>query len=348
MSRGAHSLGEIVIRFVLHPWGSKYLTLPLIALLALGAAAFVKRWRVLLPLIAFTSVQLVFAIAGMDPADAARYALPSMVLFALVAAMGLDALRRSAHMPFIPIAGALVFALGSYAYVRPIVAPRAHGPSPVVAAANYANAHFAPNTILLYDLSLRPHAEYLLPRFHPMPIEKGLADFYDRADVPLVLFVNSGSKSGESQTFAWPASDAYGKLTRGFYREVTLEPMPPARRFLPLGGVYALERDAAGNEWRWLAPNATIRLPRAHGRKLTITMGLSHDAPYDVNAVTIFINDRLAGSLRVTRERSSMTLDLPPESAVEVRFVSHESFVPGEVLHNQDPRTLAVQLVDCR
>jgi hypothetical protein len=348
MSRGAHSAGEIVIRFVLHPWGSKYLTLPLLALLVLGAARFAKRWRVLLPLIAFTAAQLAFEIASMDPADAARYSLPAMVLFALVAAIGLDVIGRSARVPFVPIAGALLFAAGSYLYVQPILGARTRGPSPVVAAAEYANAHFAPNTIVLYDLSLRPHAEYLMSRFHPAVIEKGLADFYDRPDVPLVLFLNSGSTSPESHAFSWPASDAYGKLTRGFYREVTLEPMPPARRFLPLAGVYALERDAAGSEWRWLAPAATIRLPRTHGPKLTVTLTLSHDAPYERNRVDIFANNSPAASLDVTRQPSSATFNLPPGEDVDVRFVSHQSFAPAEVLHNQDPRTLAVQLLNCQ
>jgi hypothetical protein len=348
MSRGAHSLTEIAIRFVLHPWGSKYLTLPLIALIILGARRFAERWRVLLPLIALTAVQLFFEIISMDPADAARYSLPAMVLFALVAAIGLDVIGHSARVPFVPIVGALLFALGSYLYVHPIIAARTHGPSPVVAAAEYANAHFAPNTVVLYDLSLRPHAEYLMSRFHATVIEKGLSELYDRPDVPLVLFVNSGSAAPESRTFSWPASDAYGKLTRGFYREVTLEPMPPARRFLPVAGVYALERDAAGNEWRWLAPAATIRLPRVHGPKLTVTLTLSHDAPYDSNRVDIFANNAPVATVNVTRQPSSATIGVPSGANVEVRFVSHESFAPAAVLHNQDPRTLAVQLLNCQ
>src|ERR1041385_8050529 len=214
MSRGAKSAGEIVIRFLLHPWGSKYLTLPLILCVALGAPAFARKWRPLLPLIVFTAVQLAFELFAMDPADGARYALPSMILFALIAALGFDVIRRNIHVRATPYIAAALFAAGAWAYVAPIVSTRAKIASPPVQAAQFAASHFGPNTIVLYDTALKPHAEYLFARFHPTPLEKGLHDFYDRPDVPLVQFVDGGSSIAEAHTFAWPASDAYGKLTR--------------------------------------------------------------------------------------------------------------------------------------
>jgi hypothetical protein len=345
MSRGARSAASIVIRFVLHPWGSKYLTLPLICLVALGVPALLRRWRPLLPLFVFTAVHLAFAILSMDPADAARYALPSMIFFALAAALGLEALGRSAHIPLVPIGGALLFAAASALYVGPILAARTRGPSPPFAAAAFANATYPPETVVLYDLSLRPHAEYLMPRFHPAAMEKGLADHYDQPGVPLVLFTDGGSKSPRARTFAWPACDAYGKLTRGFYREVTVEPMPPGARFLPLAGVYPLEHSPAGDAWRWLAPEAAIRLPGTHARKLAITMALSHDAPYDTNRVRLFVNGHEAGEVSAARTPAGTVIELPESSSVEVRFVAEKSFSPAKVLGNRDPRTLAVQLV---
>lgn len=345
MSRGARSAAAIVIRFLLHPWGSKYLTLPLLGLVALGAPALLRRWRVLLPLIVFTAVHLAFAILSMDPADAARYALPSMMLFAIAAALGLEAAGRSAHLRHVPIGGALLFAAASALYVGPILAARTRGPSPPFAAAAFANANYTPETIVLYELSLRPHAEYLMPRFHPAPIEKGLADSYDREDVPLVLFTDGASTSPHAKTFSWPACDAYGKLTRGFYREVTLEPMPPRARFLPLSGVYALEHSASGESWRWLAPEAAVRLPRTHARSLAIRMALSHDAPYDANRVRIVVNGREAGVVTAGRTPAETTVALPEGADVEVRFIAEKSFSPARVLRNRDPRTLSVQLI---
>src|SRR5437764_4646092 len=261
MSRGAKSAGEIVVRFLLHPWGSKYLTLPLIICVALGVPAFARKWRPLLPLIVFTAVQLAFELLAMDPADGARYSLPSMILIALVAALGFDVIRRSVHVRTMPYIAAALFAAGAWLYVAPIAGTRAKIASPPVQAAQYAAAHFAPNTVVLYDTALKPHAEYLFARFHPTPIEKGLHDFYDRPDVPLVQFVDGGSAVAEARTFAWPPSDAYGKLTRNFYRQVTLDPVRPPERYLPLRGVFPLERTIDGDEWRWLDRDAVIRLP---------------------------------------------------------------------------------------
>src|SRR5205823_1769814 len=184
MSRGAKSAGEIIVRFLLHPWGSKYLTLPLLLCVALGVPAFARKWRALLPLIVFTAVQLAFELLAMDPADGARYSLPSMILIALVAALGFDVIRRSVHVRTMPYIAAALFAAGAWLYVAPIAGTRAKIASPPVQAARYAASHFAPNTVILYDTALKPHAEYLFARFHPMPIEKGLHDFYDRDGVP--------------------------------------------------------------------------------------------------------------------------------------------------------------------
>jgi hypothetical protein len=336
MSRGAKSAAEIVVRFVLHPWGSKYLTLPLLVCVALGVPAFVRRWRPLLPLIVFTAVQLAFEIFTMDPADGARYSLPSMILVALIAALGFDVIRRSVHVRLAPYAVAALFAAGAWLYVAPIVATRVKQPSPPFAAAQYAASHFTPNTVVLYDTALKPHAEYLFARFHPTPIEKGLHDFYDRADVPLVQFVDGGSEVAEARTFAWPASDAYGKLTRNFYRQVTLDPVRPEERYLPVRGVYALERTVGGEEWRWLDRDAVIRLqPMAPAAMLSFA--LSPDSPYDATQVEV-------NGQRVEVRKGAIARVRVPLPPSDIHIVTREAFSPATVLHNQDPRTLAVQL----
>ena len=335
MSRGAMSSAQIVIRFLVHPWGSKYLSLPLILCFALGVPAFLRRWRLLLPLIVFTIVHLAFEIFTMDPADGARYSLPSMILVALVAALGFDVLRRAAHLRAAPYIAAALFAAGAWLYVAPIVVTRAHEPSPPFAAAQYAAAHFAPNTVVLYDTALKPHAEYLFARFRPMPIEKGLHQFYDRAEVPLVQFVDGGSKVGEAQTFVWPPSDAYGKLTRNFYRQVTLDPVRPEERYLPVRGVYPLERTVAGEEWRWLERDALIRL-HVIAPNVALAFALSPDTPYDATAVQVCAQSIMVRKGEITR------ITVP--SAPEIHIVTQQAFSPATVLHNQDPRTLAVQL----
>src|SRR5258708_32058967 len=150
-SRGALGLGTIVARFVLHPWGSKYVTIPLLLCIALGAVGFVRRIRPpVLPLLLFTVIHLVFALVAMDPADGVRYALPSMILFALVAACGFGVLRRTAQMALVPWLAVAFFAVASAWYVVPIIKARTSGPSPAAAPAEYANSHSPPPTLRLY------------------------------------------------------------------------------------------------------------------------------------------------------------------------------------------------------
>ncbi|MEA2336679.1 MAG: hypothetical protein QOE82_686, partial [Thermoanaerobaculia bacterium] len=89
ISRGGKSMTQLAVRFLFHPWGTKYVTLPLFACVFFGIAAFVRLLRrdrlrsTLWPFLLFTIVQLVFELGWMDPADAARYSLPIMIVIAL-------------------------------------------------------------------------------------------------------------------------------------------------------------------------------------------------------------------------------------------------------------------------
>jgi hypothetical protein len=183
-----------------------------------------------------------------------------------------------------------------------------------------------------------------MARFHPMPIEKGLAAFYKRGDVPLMMFVDGGSTDPQARTFWWPPSDAYGKLTRNLYREVTLAPVPMNRRYLPLRGVYVLERTIAGDEWRWLDREAAIRLPG--GKEVTLQFALSPDTPYESTEVDVDVNGGESHSVTVKKgeiARISIWIGyFSPDPVINIR--SRQSFYPATVLHNQDPRRLAVQL----
>ncbi len=339
MSRGAFTPAQVALRFLIHPWGAKLLTLPLLVLIAIGAYAFVRRWRPLLPLIVFTAVQVIFELASMDPADGARYSIPIMVAFALAAALGLRAIGKP-----LPIAGAILFALGSGYYVRNILLPRMTGPSPPVAAADYVKSTFPPDTVVLFDLSMRPAVEWLLPDFQSMTLEAGLKRYYDQTQIPLALIADGGSHDPDARTFSWPESDAYGKLTRNHYRVVTADAVTKAERYEPVEGVYALERTIAGEEWRWLAPRAAIALPQGFD-KVTVTLALSHDAPFASNPTLVLVNGRPEANVNVTRQASSATVELIPLLPPEIEFRSARSFRPADALKNRDPRTLAVELV---
>jgi hypothetical protein len=350
MSRGAQSMAQIAVRFVFHPWGSKYVTLPLFACVILGMAAFVRLlWRdkarsTILPLLLLAFVQLVFELGWMDPADGARYSLALMPLIALLAALGLGVVRRSTGFAAAPWVITAILAAATLVYAWPLIGTRTTLPSPPAAAAAYANAHFPANCVIGYDIALKPHAEYLLSRFRLLPIEKAIAEVYDRPDVPLVLLTNGRSHETDSHVFAWPESDAYWKLTRDLYREVALDSTPARERYLPVRGAYALEHTAEGEAWRWLSADATIRLPHDHGTSAELAFNLTPDAPYETDVVQISINGRDAAVVNVGKQPLVTKLALPAEPQIDVRLRSSRSFAPGAILHNQDPRTLAVQL----
>jgi hypothetical protein len=346
MSRGAKSSTEIAIRFLLHPWGSKYLTLPLIVLFLLGIVPAWRRRRWLVPIVVYALVALLFEIGWMDPADAARYSLPSMIFTALIAAFGLGVIRSSTGVRLAPYVATAIFALGSFAYVKPIIADRVSKPSPPAAAAEYANAHFPPNTVVLWDASLRPAAEYLMPRFKAAAIEKGLRDYYNRPDVPLVVFADGGARFPDERVFSWRDSDAYGKITRNHYRVVTLDPVTPGERYLPLAGIYPMERTPQGEEWRWLARDAAMRLPPRPASSAELRFRLSPDAPYDTNVIHVLANGREAGVVTVKKgETAPLLVPIPQGGPDDLRIVSSQSFRPADILHNQDPRSLATQLI---
>ena len=206
-------------------------------------------------------------------------------------------------------------------------------------------ATYPANSVILYDLSMRPQAELLFSRYAVTPLDKGMATYFDRPDVPLIALGDGGSFAASAKTFAWPETDAYDGLTRGHYRVVSLETFAPNERFLPLRGIYPTERTSQ-LQWRWLQPDAAFRLPRGHGRTLTLTFGLSHDLPYETTDVQAVINGMPGPSVTVEHNgRATLATPLPETPTVEVVIHSTRSFVPATVLHNQDQRILAVQLL---
>ena len=349
-SRGADTLWGVASRLVFHPWGPKSIAIPVLFLALLGAYAFFRRVpaerrRQAIPILGFCGIYLLFALKVMDPADGPRYSLPWLIAVVLFAALGLGIVRDSLRMRLAPFAIVVLIALLSLVYVAPIVVTRRREPSPSAAAAAYANVAYPANSVILYDLALRPQAELLFSKFTVTALDKGMATYYDRPDLPLIALGDGGSFAANAKTFAWPETDAYDKLTRGHYRVVSLETFPPNERFFPERGIYATERTNQF-QWRWLQPDAAIRLPHTHGRTLVLTFGLSHDLPYESNEVRVVINGVPGPSVTIAHNgRARLIAPLPGTPEVEVVILSARSFIPASVLHNQDQRILAVQLL---
>ena len=112
-----------VARFTLHPWGSKLVFLPLLVAVIAGVRPALKR-KELEPLAWFTLAWIAVGIAVVDPRDGVRYAVPAMLLVAIVAAEGLKTLRAG-------WIGVAVLAALSIVYTYPLLRERVTAPSPL-------------------------------------------------------------------------------------------------------------------------------------------------------------------------------------------------------------------------
>jgi hypothetical protein len=83
-----------------------------------------------------------------------------------------------------------------------------------------------------------------------------------------------------------------------------------------------------------------------HGSEAALTLRFSTDAPFQTNHVQISVNGRDAAVVDAGNTPVVVKIVLPAEPQIDVRFQSSRSFSPGALLHNQDPRTLAVQLTN--
>ncbi|HET7437465.1 MAG TPA: hypothetical protein VFN10_22365 [Thermoanaerobaculia bacterium] len=340
-SRGAANLPHIAMRFLFHPWGSKLISLPLFACVAIGTLPlFRKRHRALLPLIVFCALHLAFAIAAMDPADAVRYALPGLLLFALMAASALRMAGRA--MPWI---GTIAFASLSLWYCWPILGERRVNPSPAVAAIEYAEREMPPNTIVLAQTGLVPAVETLLPRRVWRGMNGGMIRAGSQPRIPAILLFDGETHDPDAITFAWRDSDAYRKLTRNVLRTVTLDVLRAEERYVPLKGMFAVE-SAEGQTWRWMERDAVLQVPAIGRNSVTIDLQLSPTTPYATNDVQLLIDGKVATILRARRDAPvRATLPVKPNAPTNITLHAAQSFRPDDVLHNRDRRVLAVELV---
>jgi hypothetical protein len=348
VSRTGRSVLDIVLRFTAHPWGPKWLAVPVFALAAAGAVATLReRRRRAIPLLSAAAVYLLFALAMMDPADGVRYALPSVVATAYLAAVGARTLTGRLQPELaVPLLVA-AYTAGAAVYVASIIAQRTTVVSPPVAAAEYMRQHLPPGAVVLYELPLMPHARLFLGNFTILPVDTGLPQLHDRGDVPLFLFSDGGTNYREGREFAWEPSDAYGKLTRNHYRVVSVSEVRPEERFRAVRGVHPLERSVAGDEWRWLERHAELLLPDLDAGELEITLRLPDSFPDGRNEVKVAVDGTVARELVLLRGRPvRFVIPLSGESHT-ITIDSARSFVPARTggSLSDDEREIALKLV---
>jgi len=335
----------MLVRFAAHPWGQKSVAVPVLLLAGIGASwvARHRRWLAA-PLLALSGVDLAFALAVMDPADAVRYALPSLLAVAFLAAVGSLALARGLRRPaahWLPT-GYLIarFAL----YTGPLLLVRTTTPSPPVQAITWAGDHVPKKALVLVDPPLAPHASQLLADRRLVLEDPDLRALASAGGQPAFLLSDGRSAWPGAVTFAWPESDAYGKLTRGYYREVSWSPIPTSCLYEGLAGTYRWERG-----WRWLDRAASVRFVTAGATRLGLTLALPGDVPYPGVDVELAVvgSGETAHAFVPRGGQVSPVLTLPGGSQAEVQLRSARDFVPAKSGLNPDTRRLAVQLLGC-
>ncbi len=348
-SRAGMSWVGVAKRFLAHPWGDRWLSFPVLALAGTGAVvAAARRFRTALPLAVLVGIELTFALSVMNAQDAVRYALPGMLGIAFAAGVGAEALARRMRVPAAAYLLAGLIAAGSILYAQPMLAARSRTPSPPVQAALWARKNLSPYTAYLVEPGMAAYADYFFPRSEKVLIDEGLERFAGKRGKPLYLLGDGESGWPGAQTFRWPESDAYGKLSRGgLYRVVSLSPIPPGRRYRVERGVYGYEPSAREAQWRWLGPDAAVGAFPAGSPRAALTLALPGSAPWPSNRVTVTVGGLPAAELDVPRGgQTTVDLPLPPGGEVEITFRSAVSFVPAEAGSGPDTRRLSVQLVD--
>ncbi|HEX2059858.1 MAG TPA: hypothetical protein VHK90_03880 [Thermoanaerobaculia bacterium] len=331
ISRTGYSPSLIALRFLAHPWGPKFLSLPLLAV----AVAGIRKNRRLIPLAAAGVLYFAFALATMDPADAVRYAIPGLPLVAVLAATALLSIPFAA----IPIATTAAYIAGAYLYALPVVRTRAEVIAPPAAAAQWIRANVPRNAVVLYDLPLRPHAEYLLRGWRVMRLDAGLLQFGHRLEVPLVLLADGERATSPGVTFRWPDTDAYRKLTRKHYGAVSVIPLKAEERFRAVAGVYPVERTREGLAWRWISRRGILEFPRLGSTHVRVVLRTPPEYPFDENRVDV-------GGTVVNIRRGETKEVIVPLADQRVTITPEKTFVPSKLpgANNRDPRTLSVML----
>jgi hypothetical protein len=311
---------ELLLRFIAHPWGAKWLSFPLLIIAAIGCVMVIRRtWM----LVAFAAIHLAVCFALADRAYGVEPVIPALIVVAIFFAAAFT------RWPVLGLIASILYAAGSLVYTWPILQLRRDGPSPPARAMRYARQNLSPRTVLVCDPAMEAWGR--LSRFDVA----SLGDF-DRyaaqVDVPIALVADGGSRTPGSSVFSWPDSDAYGKVTTDRYRVVSIIPVPPSMRYRSIDGVYAFERTADGREWRWLAGDATIDLPGIGANVVHLRFGLPDDAPIDANVVSI----------------DGTTVTVPRGRAIDVSFPALSSLhihSARTFTSDRDARKLGIQLL---
>jgi hypothetical protein len=289
----------------------------------------------------------------LHPDDAVRYAIPSLLAVAFAAAVGVEGLVDRFRLPALAWCAAALAPAAFLVYTQPLRAARAASDSPPVQALHWLERSVPSDAAVLVDKELAPHASFYLERFDVIPADSaGWVEHcgeMNEARRALFMLGDGESTWPGAQTYRWPASDAYGKLTRGHFRVASVSPIGQSQLYTALADVWAFEPGVLQPDWRWLGPEAAIRL-QLRGTPATrfrATLAVPHNSPLALARVSVLVDGRAQASVEVPREaRRSVDFAIPVGArSVDVAFRSREWFIPAAAGLGTDTRRLAVQLL---
>ncbi|HET9768188.1 MAG TPA: hypothetical protein VFS60_15145 [Thermoanaerobaculia bacterium] len=306
-----------------------------------------------LPLLAFAAADLAFALAVMNPPDAARYAMPSMLGVAFLAGGACAAAARSRPGATAALVVPAALIVGFVVYCGPLLRQRTTTPSPPVQAAAWAKSHLPNGALVLYERELESHALDLLPQWKRLPADARISVSARRP----VFLLAEGRSGAAAATFEWARDSAWRRLTRGRLGVVSWTPVSGARLFEPLAGVYGPEPSALawlaggpdGEAWRWLADRASLRVVPGDAAALSLGLRLPINTPYSEVTVTLDVAGTRQAPVHLARgETTALRLPLQRARRVRVDISSDRSFLPAAAgVTSGDRRRLAVQLIRC-
>ncbi|HUP44596.1 MAG TPA: hypothetical protein VM779_03690 [Thermoanaerobaculia bacterium] len=300
---------ELVVRFAAHPWGDKFLSLPILAAALFGAV------RLRQPLlVAFGAAYGMLCVLLAPALDGVRPVIPLLLIVALFA------VAPVARRPAIAMASSFVFLLASVAYAWPVVAERRQHQSPAVAALRSVS----PDAVVIAAPDLVPFGSF---RGAPRIVTPERLDEVPDGD----LLVHGRSPVPGARIFGSSPSAAGRKLRGDRFHVVSLVPRP---RYAARRGVYAVESSPERGEWRWLARQAVIDLPQRTAEAVELRFRLPVDSPVERNRLSV-------GEATVEILRGGTAELLVPAVS---RLVIHadRTFTPP------DGRELSVQLIGVR
>ena len=189
-ARAGRSWIDLGQRFLFDGWGAPMWATAILGLALLGLVALVVQRRgAAVLLLVMGAVHLIFTLISSDPDDGVRYALPSQMAIAFLAAV---ALRRRRQRHSVAPHRAVRGGRGGRRDLDSLYAPRARRATDHAVAAGAgrqvgerepAGAHGHPPRP-----ALRPHADLLMKRYRRFAPNEGLAKFWNRPHVPLYAY----------------------------------------------------------------------------------------------------------------------------------------------------------------